>query len=83
MSPNDSNQKRITELQTQKYSLTSQLNRLKDSKQVFDMKNKSVGGANADASLAKGEGGFKIYHLLFMGVLGLILGAYLRLQLNL
>ena len=47
------------------------------------MKNKAVGGSEQEGALAKGEGGFKIYHLLFMGVLGLILGAYLRLQLNL
>lgn len=70
-------QRKISEAQTKKYTLTTQLNRLKDSKSVYDMKNKAV-SSGGNSSGHSSDGGFKFYHLIIFMVLGLILGSYVQ-----
>jgi cytoskeletal protein RodZ len=65
--------RKLNELQTKKHSLKTQLKRLEDSKSVLETKSKSM-------SQAGKEGGFMLYHLLIVGVFGLILGSFLRIR---
>ena len=52
---------------------------MKDSKNVMDMKKNAVHGARSSSFETK-DSGYKLYHLLFMAIIGLMLGAYLQIH---
>ena len=69
-------QQKIQEAQTKKYSLNSQLQRLKDSRSILEMKNSAVSSHSSGGSTPAAEGGFKLYHLIIVAILGLIVGSF-------
>ena len=48
---------------------------MKDSKSVMDLKKDSMPGKTSTKAKPK-DGGFMLYHLIMIGVLGLLMGAY-------
>ena len=56
--------------------MDAQLERMKDSAKMMDLKNQSAPKTAAVAK--KKDPGFKLYHLILMSVFGLLLGAYLQ-----
>lgn len=69
-------QKKINEAVTKKYHLQTQLNRLKDSKTMLEMKNRAIGPTSSSGTQSKPQkSGFKMHHILAVSVLGLIAGA--------
>lgn len=54
---------------------------MRDSASVMDMKNNAMGakGKNLNSSDASSSSGFKAHHLMIVGVMGLMVGAYIQL----
>jgi len=53
---------------------------MKDSKNVMDLKKQAISGSKSSGGGSKSkEGGYKTYHILFMAVLGLALGAHIQM----
>ena len=70
--------RKISEAQAKIYSLESQLARLKNSKSVMDMKNEATGKPAGGSSSIAASGGFQLFHLIFVMVVGILIGAYLK-----
>lgn len=77
LNPGETIQRKISEAQTKKYSLQTQLQRMKDSKSVLDMKQQAM--PKGRSATTKSASGYQMYHLLFVGVVAMILGAYVSL----
>jgi len=55
---------------------------MKDSKSVMDLAKQAMPSSSkpgTQSASKKQEGGFKLYHMLLMAVLGLIIGAYMSM----
>jgi len=73
-------QRKISEAQTKKYSLHQQLQRMRDSKNFIDMKNNAVGSKSSQSgSDLSSKSGYKLHHLMVVGVIGMLAGAYAQL----
>ena len=73
-------QRKISEAQTKKYSLSQQLQRMRDSKNFIDMKNNAVGSKSSQSgSDLSSKSGYKLHHLMVVGVIGMLAGAYAQL----
>jgi len=71
-------QRQLSEAVTKKYILQTQLNRLKDSKNILDFKNQAMGGGKVASGGSSSKGGYKMHNLLAISVVGLMVGAYLQ-----
>jgi len=79
--PDQNIKRKISEMQTKKYSLTTELKRMKDSKRIMDMgKDARPSSGSAGSDSESKEGGFKFYHILIMMVIGMALGAYVSMN---
>ena len=79
--PDQNIKRKISEMQAKKYSLSTELKRMKDSKRIMDMgKDARPSSGNAGSDSESKEGGFKFYHILIMMVIGMALGAYVSMN---
>lgn len=53
---------------------------MKDSKSMMDLKKESIPAKPAGGAMKQKKDEFQLYHLIMIGVLGMLLGAFLQLK---